>query len=228
MTHQKNSSLKIRERKLNQGLEETASTLDALLEFIMKDLNNGDLLYLAGDFNARTASTNFEFEDGEADPLRDKASHPNDQTRSGKHNIMSSQGRLFLDNLACADLSLLNGCALGDVIGEYTSVNYNGSSVVDYVATMQSFRALVKSFRVLDLTKYSDHKACVTTFAVNHEFTAAEAILDSLENAQHKYKWPSDSMIDMKFMLSLNSPEFRNKVRSLAHSNCKTKMKCCR
>jgi hypothetical protein len=104
------SSFKIRQRKLIQGLEETATTLDALLEFTMKDLNNGDLIYLAGDFNARTASTNFEFEDGEADPLRDKASHPYDQTRSSKDTIMNSRGRLFLDYLACANLSLLNGC----------------------------------------------------------------------------------------------------------------------
>ena len=188
----------------------------------MNQINNGDLIYLAGDFNARTGSSNFEFEDEESDPLGDIKSHPFGSTRCSKDSTTNPRGRLFLDYLASANLSLINGCVLGDVMGEYTSVNYNGCSVVDYVATNQCLRALVKNFKVLDLTKYSDHKACVTTLSVNHEFTAADMILDSLENAPPKYQWPKDRMIDEKFMLNMNTPEINNKIQSLANKRCLT------
>ena len=52
------SSFKSRMRLNNSSTN--VSTLDTLLEFSMKNLDQGDLIYLAGDFNARTASLNFE------------------------------------------------------------------------------------------------------------------------------------------------------------------------
>jgi hypothetical protein len=112
---------------------------------------------------------------------------------------------------------------LGDIMGELTSVNYNGSSVVDYVATSQDLRSLVKTFKVLSLTKYSDHKPCVTELAVRHHLTAAEDILGTLQDAPGRYKWPNDDNIDHKFMLTMNSPSFRDKIHALGNVGCRSK-----
>ena len=75
-------------------------------------------------------------------------------TSSTKHTTsttINARGKLLLDYLACANLTLLNGCVLGDIMGELTSVNYNGSSVVDYADTSQELRRLVKNFKVQNL-----------------------------------------------------------------------------
>ena len=89
--------------------------------------------------------------------------------------------KLFLDYLACTNLSLLNGCKLGDVLGDFTSVNYNGSSVVDYVATSPNIWRMVTRFSVCDLNKFSDHKPCITHLAVRHHLTVSEDILKSCD-----------------------------------------------
>ena len=53
---------------------------------------------------------------------------------------MNKRGKDFLDFLTCTNLTLLNGCTIGDIFGEYTNVNYNGKSVVDYAATSHNIK----------------------------------------------------------------------------------------
>ena len=81
--------------------------------------------------------------------------------RASKDQILNARGFLLLDFLACNKLQILNGCTLGDIFGEYTSVNYNGRSVVDYMAATPDLKEAVLYFRILELTKYSDHKPCI-------------------------------------------------------------------
>ena len=50
--------------------------------------------------------------------------------RASKDQIVNARVSFLLDFLACNKLQILNGCTLGDILGEYTSVNYNGCSVV--------------------------------------------------------------------------------------------------
>ena len=57
-------------------------------------------------------------------------------------------------------MRILNGRTLGDFIGKFTSINYNGLSVVDYVLASENFilQAHIHSFTVDDLTTFSDHR----------------------------------------------------------------------
>ena len=87
-------------------------------------------------------------------------SYPPVENRTSKDNVVNSRGSLLVDFLACCRLSLLNGSILGDIFGEFTSVNYNGASVVDYMAATPDLRESVMSFEVQNLTKFSDHKPC--------------------------------------------------------------------
>ena len=212
------SSYKSKQRKLG----ETESTLDILQEFTLNELDQYKQIYLAGDFNARTASLNFEFEDDDADNKlgANCKSHPYEMNRCSKDQVVNTRGEQFLDFLASSNLSILNGAALGDIFGEYTSVNYNGCSVVDYAATSPELRDAVKSFQVLNLTKYSDHKPCVATLAIPHHYSAADQILRLLQDAPIKYKWPKEEATDFKFMLTMNSPEFKDKIYPLIHKRC--------
>ena len=121
-----NSAYKAR-RKV---VEEAASTLDLLIDFVAK--NSLWKIYLAGDFNARTKNLNHDITDDE-EVSREHRSEPSDVTRMSKDTTINKRGRLFLDFLASTNITLLNGNTVGDIFGEFTSVNYHGCNVVDYV-----------------------------------------------------------------------------------------------
>ena len=109
--------------------------LEHLLDFKAQNHDLGKNL-LVGDLNARTGNTNFDFEedDTNSEPDEIPSSHPKTSGRVSKDQLLNPRGNLLLDFLACNRLSLLNGNTLGDIFGEYTSVNYNDASVVDYMA----------------------------------------------------------------------------------------------
>ena len=220
------SSYKKRLKSSKSTFDDDASTLDNLLDFTMNSIQNGRKVILAGDFNARTASLNNTIEEdtealSAANPFSQR-SHPCLNDRSSKDQMVNPRGKLLLDFLACANLTILNGSVLGDSLGEFTSVNYGGASVVDYVAVGADIKAIVKSFRVLDLCKFSDHKPSVTTLSLRHNITLSEEILRDLEDAPRKYKWPCEDNAELKFLLAMGDPGIKEKTETLATSSCKT------
>jgi hypothetical protein len=97
-----------------------------------KNENLGEIMLL-GDLNARIGQNNtvFEEDDNEIEDGTAPSSCPQFMARASKDTTVNARGKKLLDFLACNKLTVLNGCVLGDVLGEYTSVNYNGCSVVD-------------------------------------------------------------------------------------------------
>ena len=57
-------------------------------------------------------------------------------------------------------MRILNGRTLGDLMGKFTYIGYNGISTVDYVLGSENFLMLnyIHSFEVEDLTLLSDHR----------------------------------------------------------------------
>ena len=113
--------------------------------------------------------------------------------RTSKDVVLNKRGKEFLDFLASTNLTVLNGCTIGDIFGEFTYVNYNGKSVVDYTAISHNLKKLVNSFKVLDLTKYSDHKPTMCKLKVHGNFMPSEQILRDLEYAPRRYKWNAEN-----------------------------------
>ena len=130
-----NSSYKAKLRNGCKSAGPVATTLDLLLEFRAINRDLGEIL-LVGDLNARTGTVNPTFEDDDltSDVGFDQKppSFPvNKADRSSKDVVVNTRGKLLVDFLACTQLTILNGSVLGDVLGEFTSVNFNGCSVVD-------------------------------------------------------------------------------------------------
>ncbi|KAL5262983.1 hypothetical protein ACHWQZ_G008408 [Mnemiopsis leidyi] len=220
-----NSSFKA---KLNAGgnNERPPSTLDQLLEFLASKDNLGDIMVL-GDLNARIglSSPTFEDEDTETQPefAGQPKSHPVTSDRASKDTVLNSRGKLLLDFLACTRLTVLNGCTLGDVLGEVTSVNYNGCSVVDYVAVNPNLRRRVVSFKVLDLTKYSDHKPCLCKIRAKSISLDAEELIDQLEDAPRKYKWDNENdRLHYNFLAIQNLQYYDSKIKEISQKQCHT------
>ena len=160
---------------------------------------------LAGDFNARTKNLNHETTNEEEDMSNDHGNELLDATRASKDDVLNKRGKLFLDFLAFTNITLLNGNTIGDIFGEVTSVNYHGSSVVDYMAVSASLANRVTSFKVGELTSFSDHKPCVCTLGFSHNLMAGENILKRLEDAPlFKYRWHSELGESEKMFLVVN------------------------
>ena len=218
------SSYKMRLKNNNGGQSQT--TLESVIDFVAENPDLGEKLVL-GDFNARTGDLNFNFDDeplADSDTLSAFSSFPEKSTRSSKDLVVNSRGKLFLDFISSLNLSILNGDILGDILGEPTSINYNGHSVVDYITASPNLRELIQSFKVLDLTKFSDHRPCVCTLKLSHNDVDADEILNSFQPAPTKYKWtenPSEN--GQMFLNAQKDPQFARRITDLAQKVCLNK-----
>ena len=110
-----------------------------------------------------------------------------------KDNSLHSGERLFQDLVASTNITLLNDNTIGDIFGEFTSVNYNGNSVVYYMAVSACLADNVVSFKIRNVTAYSDHKPCHCTLNTNHDFISGEELLARLDDVPIKYKWINEN-----------------------------------
>ncbi len=221
------SSYKTKMKNGGNPAQPALTTLELVQDFIAKTQNLGEIMLL-GDLNARIglSSPVSENEYIAADYLLDgkPESYPEPNERSSKDTITNARGRLLLDFLACTGLQVLNGCVLGDALGDYTSVNYNGCSVVDYMTATSNLKDKIQSFKVMDLTKFSDHKPYICKMAANNPCMDAEELLQNLEDAPLKYKWDNeDDSIHYNFLAIQNLSEYKERISTISQTTCKTK-----
>ena len=115
---------------------EDVNVMDQLMNF-MAELDNKAII-LSGDFNARTGKLNTEtiHDIGQTFGQRAHRSRPScNNNRVSKDPITNERGKRFLEMLESCNLTILNGSTVGDITGELTSYQYNGASIVDYMAT---------------------------------------------------------------------------------------------
>ena len=161
------------------------STLENLLQILAS--NDDCEIFLAGDLNARTGGLNFIPEHNDWED-KTKQSECKIQ-RSSRDSIINTRGHKFLDFISSCNLSILNGCTLGDVFGEFICMRYNGNSVVDYMATSPRLRNTVQSFEVGELTKsLSDHRP-ICTFNIKSNIVNAHDLLGKHDNAPLNINW---------------------------------------
>ncbi|OCH87190.1 hypothetical protein OBBRIDRAFT_711509, partial [Obba rivulosa] len=100
-------------------------------------------MIVVGDLNARTASLS---------PL------PDHLARSSLDASTDARGRRLVSACHANDLVVLNGTRLDiDSPGIWTSHQYNGTAVVDYVLASLSALPLCRAMAVSDKTEWSDH-----------------------------------------------------------------------
>ena len=172
-----------------RSVQDQANMMDTLLSILLS--HRQSQIYLCGDFNCRTGTLNHEI----IDPQEDlEIMSQTEEVKLG--NLRSSKdlkppnarGKQFIDLLASINATLLNGNCAGDVIGEMTCVKYNGSSVVDYSAVSAALFPLVKTFRILDLNVFSDHRPCSTKLRMDGPLVTESSLLSGLEEAPKRYK----------------------------------------
>ena len=213
-----NSAYKVRLKK--QDNKDYFKTLDMLLDFIANN-TNGEILIM-GDFNARTRDLNYVPVQEEFDDYMRPHSGPSECRRQSKDSVLNSRGKLFLDFLASSNLSILNGNTIGDIFGEFTSVNYSGKSVVDYVGVSEQLLTKVISFQVGDLTIHSDHKPCYCTLKIGNEIVTSDDLTSRLEDAPIKYRWNEEksSTLNRHFLDAQQNPSVLRKLAEIQNTHC--------
>ena len=177
-----NSSYK--KKRIQEGVH--VPTLENLLEFVNSTQNCE--IFLTGDFNARTGSLNFIPESNDWEDIKNLPACENQ--RSSKDQTTDSRGRSFLDFISSCNLSVLNGCTLGDIFGEFTCMKYNGNSVVDYMLTSSTLRGKVQCLRVGEITKsLSDHRPVTCTLNLQSVLADTQGLLAMYEDAPKRIKW---------------------------------------
>ena len=124
-------------------------------------------IFITGDFNSRTSKElDFILDDEVAENmshiLPDNYISDYYLPRKSLDKVLNSQGKELLNLCASAQLRLLNGRYIGDVLGNITCYNAKGCSIVDYAAASVSLLSSVKYFIVKNPTCYSDHCQLVT------------------------------------------------------------------
>ena len=204
---------------INEDYEET---LDSVLELLMNQ--KGCETVLVGDFNARTGNKNNTLVNDS--PLNIKTglfkSCPDMQSlalRSSKDKVMNDRGKCFLDMLEIANLSILNGSSIGDCMGEYTCLQYNGSSIPDYIALSKELKNLTLSFKVLNMTQYSDHRPLICSVNINVDKIESYMLENLYDDAPKKPKWNGDISIN-EFLKAQEHADFKLKLDELLDRLC--------
>ena len=124
-----------------------------------------DYILIGGDFNARVGNLQdfIEEDDDDIDILNLPSNYKIDKykkERSNQDQHKNSYGEKLIDLAISSKLKILNGRILGDLMGKYTYIGYNGISTVDYILGSENLllQNYIHSFEVEDLTLISDHR----------------------------------------------------------------------
>ena len=134
-----------------------------LFEEVLEFQKKGEVI-IQGDFNARTSVdsdtvTVDKYDDDFMIPVDNLAQ--NIQSRNSEDNVeTNNRGKELLELCKSLGLVILNGRKTGDLFGAYTSFQWNGNSVVDYVMASQSLYSSISYFQVGKYIPWlSDHCA---------------------------------------------------------------------
>lgn len=215
-----NSSYKIKQTAAGANTD----VIDQLIDFAA-GLNNKSIM-LAGDLNARTGNLNSGYcvykvsQNFTNHDLQE--SGPMDSTiRTSKDKIKNERGNKLLDMLGSCNLTLLNGSTIGDACGEFTSFQYNGASVVDYIATSPELLEDINRFSVMSLTQFSDHCPLLCALNLRCRQIKDEIYASKLLEPPKPTKWSSEASAQT-FQNTQDEEYFQNKILDALQHECHT------
>ena len=153
----------------------------------MAELPEDDYVILGGDFNARTNKIPDYANENDKDTtfLTLPENYKLDEFTKSRNNQdihTNTYGEKLIDFAISTKMRILNGRTLGDFLGKFTYIGYNGVSVVDYVLASENFlmKNYIHSFTVNDLTELSDHRPLELNLKFTHNITSIKQNTDHL------------------------------------------------
>ena len=188
--------------------------------YILEDLKGEGEIILCGDFNSRI-QTSLDYIVN--DSLHHLYALPSDYTpdtqfpRNSKDKHQNAFKKQFLDTILNNQLTILNGRTLGDYLGDYTCITWNGPSVVDYFITSTGLKNKICHLNISELTQFSDHKPLTLQLTIPHRKNPLENISKKFNRAPNRYKFPATSII--RFASAQNDEKIMEYAEKINESN---------
>lgn len=192
-----------REKNSRVSRHEDVDYFEILEADIAKFQNLGKVL-VTGDFNARTGtSTDFIVYDRYIDvgPDEDIVRYTDIPERVNKDRVIDTYGRRLLELCKSTNLLIANGrWGFDNNIGDFTYLGERGCSVVDYLILPLLDFDTVSSFKINDVTEFSDHaglsfKLKCKTLSSSINKPASE------QSCERKLRWDNEKLMILKIVL---------------------------
>ena len=174
-------------------------------------------MLLQGDLNDRTGNDNEYIIVDKTDSEMGIENLENQRQRNSEDKTKNARGNELLDICKVNDILILNGRTTGDIFGNYTCHNWNGSSVVDYFLAQNHFCDRITHFSVGEYIPWlSDHCIIKTTLSLKGKSTKClSKKLD--ETVLHPgFVWNEHSK--KTYENNLLSPTFSDRINNLMAS----------
>ena len=202
-----------------QGMEnDKHDCLYSFFEEVRKFSQKGEVI-LQGDLNARTAAMPDFLTKDKFDEHFGICNEEKNTPRNSEDKKVCERGSLLLDICRSEDLVIANGRKPGDLFGKFTSIQWNGSSVVDYVIAPSSNISRVVDFSVGKFYPcLSDHCPLQYKLKLNMNCTINETQEIDLQQLPPRCKW--DELTKSSFLENLASEKIKNIFeKTLAQEN---------
>ena len=128
--------------------DEGRASLETFFQESRKFREKG-LVVLQGEFHAHTATLPDFIENDKSDDVLGIENNDKPLIRNSEDKkAPNDRGKLLIDLCQAYDVLIVNGRKTGDIFGNYTSFQWNGSRVVDYVLTEGNQLQKISDFKV--------------------------------------------------------------------------------
>ena len=194
------------------GNTNTENFFNTLNEEILSFRQRGVTL-VQGDLNARTGNVIDFIESDKSDEELGITNVVDQFIRNSEDQVVNNRGKELLDVCKQNDMIILNGRKIGDLSGKFTSHQWNGSAVVDYVLIPHWFSKNILKFSIGEFIPWlSDH--CPThTHILSLQNSDVEKDETTLTELHPGFIWNEDAR--ESFEEGLKSSQMRDALRAV-------------
>ena len=197
----------------NKDKVDIFSKLDAEIS-LFKDKGS---IFIQGDLNARIGIEHDSIKHDKFDELFGIENSNNQLMRNSEDLIVNTRGNELLDFCKTHDFLIVNGRKVGDLFGNYTSHQWNGSRVVDYLITSSSHFDNIFNFSIGEFIPWlSDHCPLYTKIVINGDKPNEKEQNKNLKYKEPGFRWQTN--YNDRFEANLHSNFIKTKVNQLLNS----------
>ena len=180
--------------------------------------------FMVGDFNARTAKIN-DILSNHFDELTQGMQDENVQDRQNKDKSANNYGHYLINLCKLTGMFLANGRHHGDLLGEYTFINQNGKSTIDYLLADSDSYYLIQNFQVQSRVE-SDHMP-LTWDIVDKNTNTISTVNNIKTFVLKKYRWNTEKAVEFSAKLrdEYASKLKRDCIKAMNENNLQVTMK---
>ena len=189
------------------GVDDNHSSLESFFEEARLFNKKGEII-LQGDINARTGNELDFLPKDKFDDLFGIVNEEINPPRNSEDKKVCERGALLLDLCRSGDFRIANGRKPGDLFGKFTSMQWNGSALVDYIITPASNFSRVVELKVGNFYPcLSDH--CPLEYKIKLNIKRNDMNLDKVEMQEMPRRCKWDPLLKTSFTEALKSEKMK-------------------